>query len=712
IAEFAAQVADVAAAKNQRRMLLVSGSASWGQDGAAAVTEKLASDQLLWVSNQPPDNVPAIRLNQSTQVLGGERHVVVYDAHNGFDADALGAVSGLVCGGGLLLLLVPSLAEWPTQPDSEASRFMSEFEGCGYSYFIERLGRVLTKGEGVSVVKEHASLPVLEVTAGSADARRPVDKAQALYATGDQRLAVEAVIGTATGGAACSSVLVSDRGRGKSAALGIAAAQLLKQGISRVVVTAPRLSAVNSVFDHAHRLLPDAHYSRGSLHYHSSVLQFVAPDELIGGDDAVDVLLVDEAAAIPTPMLTRLLRRYSRIVFSTTVHGYEGSGRGFALRFNKILNAERPGWQCVRMETPVRWAAHDPVEKLLFDALLLDSNIASNEELKNNSNYAPITERLSGKQLVKDESILAQLFGLLVLAHYRTRPNDLRQLLDSQEVSVYVMRQGNAVIGTTLLVNEGGFGDALAQAVYRGERRLRGHLAPQTLAAYVGMPEAATLKYARVMRVAIHPALQRQGYGSQLLKHVFTDCEGRGFDLAAASFGATNGLLAFWAGLGFSAVRMGLKREHSSGTHSVVMLKPLTEAGEKVNQGALARLHKRLPYLLKDQLKDVDSDVAEKLILATSEVNDIELHEYEQKDLWIFAQANLGVETVIPQLHELATNYFSGGSDTNLEEKESAFLKAKILSQKNWSQACKESGISGKKEALALLRNIVLKLIS
>ena len=49
--------------------------------------------------------------------------------------------------------------------------------------------------------------------------------------------------------------------------------------------------------------------------------EFVAPDALLLHPSPAALLLVDEAAAIPTPLLERMLAHHARIVFATTGHG-------------------------------------------------------------------------------------------------------------------------------------------------------------------------------------------------------------------------------------------------------------------------------------------------------------------------------------------------------------------------------------------------------
>lgn len=69
-------------------------------------------------------------------------------------------------------------------------------------------------------------------------------------------------------------------------------------------------------------------------------------------------LLIDEAAAIPTPLLQRLIAAFPHVLMTTTVQGYEGTGRGFLLKFCTAL----PDCRIHRLDRPLRWASGDPLE--------------------------------------------------------------------------------------------------------------------------------------------------------------------------------------------------------------------------------------------------------------------------------------------------------------------------------------------------------------
>ncbi len=59
----------------------------------------------------------------------------------------------------------------------------------------------------------------------------------------------------------------------------------------------------------------------------------MAPDALLASKEKAAWLIVDEAAAIPAPLLRQLVSRFPRTLLTTTVQGYEGTGRGFLLKF-------------------------------------------------------------------------------------------------------------------------------------------------------------------------------------------------------------------------------------------------------------------------------------------------------------------------------------------------------------------------------------------
>lgn len=708
--EIARRLVRDAADTGQRRGLVLAGGADWCTSGAREVLSGLEFGESMWVTAHPPAGVRALSGAQARKVLGREVDALVFDAHSGFDPDAFGAAVGTLRGGGLLLMLVPPLAEWPSFADPERARIAvapytaSQVGGR----FLQRLAEVLSAADGVAVLSQDGSVrqprPLPRPAAGEGAPPRPA----APYRTEEQRLAVEAVERVARARSPRPLVLTSDRGRGKSGALGLAAARLLRLGSGRILVTAPRLSACEALFEQAAGQLPEAEMGRGRIRWGGGAIEFVPPDDLCLTPRTADLVLVDEAAAIPAPLLEQLLVQYPRLVFATTVHGYEGTGRGFDLRFRKVLDARTPGWEAMRLETPVRWAAGDPVEALVYRALLLDAAPAPPAVAARVRPEDCRIERLDRDLLVRDAHLLGELFGLLVLAHYRTRPYDLRHLLDGPNLGVYVLRAGGHVIGTALTAAEGGIDAATARAVFEGRRRLRGHLIPQSLAAHGALVNAPCLRYTRVMRLAVHPAAQARGLGTRLLGRLVADAAADGCDAVGASFGATPELLGFWARSGFAAVRLGFTREHTSGSHSAMVLRPLSAAGAALQVAARRRLAEDLTELRADVWRDVDPRLVAALDVGAQGGGRPALAPPEWEEIEAFAFAHRGYEASLVPIAKLVRQALvSPTAAAALSTPQRRALELRVVQKRGWAQTAGALGAAGRGEVLAILRGAV-----
>jgi len=319
----------------------------------------------------------------------------------------------------------------------------------------------------------------------------------------------------------------------------------------------------------------------------------VPPDVLLRESPPCGLLIVDEAAAIPPALLTRMLVRYARIVFATTLHGYEGTGRGFLLRFGTTLDREAPRWRRMTPQRPVRWAPDDPLEALINEVFLLDAE----------AGRPPETAGLEylhwpAKVRAADESRLRQAYGLLVEAHYRTTPGDLRPLLDDPDLHCWLALADGVVVGVITVVAEGALDPALGEVVFRGERRLRGHLLAQSLANHGGDPEAPTRRYGRIVRIAVHPERRRQGIARHLVHLAAAAGRELDWDVLGTSFSLEPGILAFWRHCGLDLLRLGLQHQTSTGAHSVMLGQGLTDAGRALVARHGRRFAQYWPQLL------------------------------------------------------------------------------------------------------------------
>lgn len=661
-----------------RQIFILAGEEVWQKKILQDILLEHEKDSL-WVGENAPEVFPSIPFNKAKLWLGNEKFFVIFDANKNFDVDSFAAISGIVLGGGGFFLLFPEEEKW--------NNIYSSCFGKRLLQSINDLSELTLIKQNNESFKFFYSQPELN----------EIEDCSSPFLSDDQQYVVETIEKNALEDKNTPIVLISDRGRGKSAALGITAARLVSTGIKKIAITAPRLRAVDTIFKHISELLPNAVITRGRISIDDSVIQFYSPDQIMNENIKSDVLLVDEAAAIPIPLLTTFLNRFPQCIFATTVHGYEGTGRGFSLRFFDVLDKYNENWIKLLMEKPIRWAENDPLENWMFDLLCLDAELVDDEHISNII-VGKIEYRLVEKnELINNQVLLKDIFSLLVLAHYRTRPKDLKNLLDDERISVYVAFYDKYAVAVSLVIKEGHFSSSLSSDVYRGERRPSGHLLAQTLTYHCGIENAAIFNYSRIMRIAVHPSIQHKGIGTALVEVIIHHAKENGADAIGASFGMTKGLLNFWQLLKFKTVRIGFTQEQSSGEHAAVMLLPLSPNGENISQEASVRFSGQLPYWFDDILKNIPLEIMS--LFKKGKVDNSSLTDFEKADLQSYIKYSRNYELCIAALNKLVLIKSEEINCKDFPEIFRDLIIKKVRNKADWKDIAKEMALSGKNEA-------------
>lgn len=537
-----------------------------------------------------------INFNGLHRQLGNSYDAIFLDLSEGLHLSALTILAGTLRGGGLLVLHLGE--QWPVQSDKELNRFLpwpldsSQVTSTYKTLFWKALQGPL------SPFREHwpnTILPFYPKPRGLTQAQQSFVQNVLLHLTG-------------------THMLLAPRGRGKSYALAELLHQARRQGLS-CACTASSPFNLSTLEQHFQELTQ-----------HNA--PFLAPDALLQSPHYYDVLVVDEAASLPLPMLDAMLEKARCIVFCSTDYGYEGSGRGFGIRFRQQLKASQQPYQEHHLVEPLRWGENDPLELWLEQLLFQD--------------YSPALElpqrptHLTGQQWLLHPQLLDQAFALLVNAHYQTTPENKRWLVDDPSVTTFFQYKDNRLIGVALVTEEGMLPDDLAEQVLQGRRRPRGHLLPQSLLAHEGISEAGQYRYWRVSRIAIAPQHQRQGLGSQLINQIEQQTKAKGVDFLCTSFAASNEVVKFWQRNHFTSVRLGTGQDQASGSYSLMMVKAFTKQNEQLaaqwSQGFAENWLLTLPLKLRDLPTSLIIQISQTLVmgenphiseLATKDVSDL-----------------------------------------------------------------------------------------
>lgn len=684
---FLNSVSSYAASGYIRYPILLEGSKQWCEsllDSFFSQQSSLFVNVELYGDLTIPEYVP-FPIKSALKKLGQETDCLVIDISNEFNANAINAICGTVVGGGLVFFIRTDSSSLSLAVSQWLSHFMTQM--------------VCLKETDTEYVLPERPLSI-DIMSKWHDA---------VYRSTDQELAVKAIQKVVSGHAKRPLVMTADRGRGKSSAIGIAIAELAMERPLIIGVTAPQRASVDEIFIHAERIaqlnFAVVTKQKNQLMINDSQIIYLAPDELLRNPQTLDLLCVDEAAAIPAPMLLSLVEQYSRMVFSTTINGYEGTGRGFEIKFKKQLHKKRPNFRSIEMKQPIRWNNNDPLEGWLSSVFLLNHNNAV-DSVDMIESLTPLDYHcLPVSQLVNDSTLSQALFSLLVSAHYQTSPNDWISLLTDPTLFCWVgiEKRNSQLVCCALLSKEGELELDLIHAAQLGKRRPKGHLAAISLTQTLCIDEPAIQSSFRIMRIAVDPNYQQRGIGSEFIRTIENQYKQEGGDYLSTSFGSTEELNCFWLALGFHFVRLGITKDKASGTHSLLAMKPLSQ--KSINWVSIGDeyFYTSFPEQLMSTFSELPYQDVLSLLRGVS-IKDT-MSSLIIKRLTTFALGGLGYELLQYELRQFLLCNLSVLVDLSEPQKELAVTK--IIQTKEWPVVIEQCRLVGRKHAELQLRELI-----
>ncbi|TWX50630.1 GNAT family N-acetyltransferase [Colwellia hornerae] len=718
--EWLEQLQCQALSKFQRQLVLLVGDACWVKQ-LLQLNEKTQSKNA-WLVFSHHQEIPATINNKHfAQQLGSEHRKILFSgventdcaALNSINLDAFAALSGTLVAGGVMFL-------WLKKPLIQA---IEQTKLASLKYFYQQL---LDNKTLITITQnDKQTFPLLDNITPAI----PATAGDFLYhcKTKEQQIAVEHIIKVSQGHRNRPLVLTADRGRGKSSALAIACVELITNNTAignekiDIVITAPHvrslsvfyrqlacsLATLDEKFDYVNA-------SKTALVHRLGSITFVAVDQLLRRDDALNVslLLVDEAAAIPVHLLTSLTTRFSRVVFSSTVHGYEGAGRGFTVKFQQELTKQVPQWRSFHMHQPIRWRQEDPLEVFVFESCLLNAKLAelpaitqpvlaklalskpalSESSAKQLTKASLSFSQVSSTSLIENTALLKQVFAVLVTAHYQTSPNDITLLLDNKALQLFIAKLGDDIVGVALLLEEGCNKAADIKAIATNQRRLKNQFIPQSLLTHCGFSESFNYQYLRVLRIAIHPQYHRYGFGSCFIKALETFAKKQQVDFIGASFGANAQLLKFWQDADYQIARIGFTKDQASGEHSALVVSAMSDRGQFFERKIASEFYSSFDYLLTDEYQGLSAKLVWQI-----------LHHYPDKSLpQLSAHQLSSINDFILQKRQFshcvkALHYWCLLHCKENYQAKVLLLIERILQKKPVDEVCKNHQLTGKK---------------
>eukprot|EP00064_Thunnus_orientalis_P002628 superscaffoldBa00000198_g2635 len=587
--------------------------------------------------------------------------------------------------------------------------------------------------------------------------------------------------------------LTAARGRGKSAALGLAVAGAVAFGYSNIFVTSPSPDNLHTMFEFVFKGFDALQYQE-HLDYeiiqslnpefnkavvrvnifkeHRQTIQYIHPGDAVKLGQA-ELLVIDEAAAIPLPLVKKLLGPYL-VFMASTINGYEGTGRSLSLKLiqqlrqqstdsQQSMSAENRNTNTARLAAArslhevslhesIRYAPGDAVEKWLNELLCLDClnipRLISGCPLPQTCDLYYVNRDTLFCYHKASEAFLQRLMALYVASHYKNSPNDLQMLSDAPAHHLFCLLP-------PVPPTQNSLPEVLAVVQFQD-------------------PEFGSLSGGRVVRIAVNPDYQGMGYGSRALQLLQMYYEGKfptmdentpsnhneitsvsseavslleevvtprkelpplllklserraeRLDYLGVSYGLTTQLLKFWKKAGYTPVYLRQTPNDLTGEHSCVMVKELnTDEAPEQSQWLSAfwkDFRRRFLSLLSYQFSNFHPSMALSILqnkktkeeMSTLSSSQLAAHfsPYDLKRLELYSRSMVDYHLIMDLVPSVARMFFLKQlGDVSLSAAQCALLLGIGLQHKSVDQLEKEIELPSS-QLMGLFNRLIRKFV-
>ncbi|MFW9778763.1 MAG: GNAT family N-acetyltransferase [Candidatus Heimdallarchaeota archaeon] len=667
-----------------------------------------------------------------TPILGQTLDFLVLDLRWTFHPNKVSLLIETVCGGGLVIICGLPTEEWILRVNRSQIPSTKEFRPKSYllRWFLENIE------QNPHCIVEN--LPSQEILRRFNPMHHKVNltaRIDGFDVTPDQKEVITALTGILldTSDPNSCSVVVANRGRGKSATIGITLSHLIgndhqrNQRFGHLIVTAPDLSNVQVLFEFLGKGLREKQVNFQTIKERNLItdvrisdklrIAYISPSE-ISNQTKASLIIVDEAAALPIEKLRSIIQIQAQKVLISTIHGYEGSGRGFQHKIVQYLDRQkRIPHRIFNLFTPIRYLEGDLIEKLLNDTFLLDVELSKNDIKEQDINRTLLTlqEYSDPRFLFSNQGIhhLRNLFALLVYAHYRNQPNDLLLLADSAQHFLLGLLEdkdpkGTNFIAASHLAKEGGLSEQKISRIAMGEF-IPGNLIPSTAVRHFSS-SFAKLRGLRIVRIATHPKLLGKGFGRLTVEAHITKFKGN-YDWIGVSYGATTKLVKFWRKFGFLSVHIRPIRTSVSGEWNIVFVLPLSSSAKGIIEQASADFTLQFIALLKQSLFEMRPELVIQILKGCYPIENYtpKLTASARLRLTNYLNGHLNFLLAVDAMYELAVMHFVIANSVKLSSAQEMLLVSRILQGRTWGQTLGKTGLTWK-SAQSLIKKTVKKI--